>query len=172
MSQAAKRKAHKASRRIQSIQPRAKTANVTLVAEQPALRHKTGLEWMVSKKQINRDQLKTGTRYGRDFRLAEVAGMHPLRSCLNDEPGGSGTGAPAKAEGDETARVDLLDARTTLKFHVGMIGACDLICGRGLTPWEALALTGFEPKQRDVEKLRNTLVIALDLLGEHYRLTK
>lgn len=169
-SKAAKRRTHKQTRRAIPATPRpAATTTLRLVDTKP--RTKTGIEWMVGKKRLTSRQAQAGARYGLKFRLSEVDGMQPLRSCLNDEPrGGAGVMALTRAASEDAARRDLLSARSALGFHSAMISACDLICGRGLTPWEAIDLSG--GNQRDVERIQNTLSIALDLLATHYSLTK
>lgn len=172
MSKAAKKRAHRQSRRTQPAIARSQTAKpaLKLVDDTSRLREKTGIEWMVAKKRLTQRQARAGTRYGLKFRLSELDGMEPLRSCLNDEPrGGSGVLMLARAANEGDAKRDLLSARSALGFHAGMTAACDLICGRGLTPWEAVALSG--GNQRDAEKMQTTLAIALDLLVHHYSLT-
>lgn len=170
-SRAAKRRTHKASRRVQPVtgrqQPDA-APKLTLVSDS-RIRTKTGIEWLVAKKRLTQRQARAGTRYGLKFRLSEVDGMDPLRSCLNDEPRGGGGNVLAlpRAASEAEARSDLAAARAALGFHAGMISACDLICGRGLTPWEAVEMVG--GGRKDVERLEHTLAIALDLLTQHWK---
>jgi hypothetical protein len=92
-----------------------------------------------------------------------------LRSCLDDTPrGGGGAGLLAtathlaSAEWLADSRVRLEAARTSLGSHPGMILACDLICGQGLTPRDVSAV------QREAEQIETTLRIALDLAHAYF----
>jgi hypothetical protein len=170
-SKAAKKRTKQAQRRNQPVQPRASVTTATVTAEPEPKRTKTGIEWMVAKKRLSQRQAKAGAKYGLHFRMAEVDGLDPLRSCLNDDPrGGGGVALLSRPVALTGARTDLLAARQALAFHVEMIAACDLICGRGFTPWEVVQKG--KGAQRDAERIQITLGVALDLLDAHYRLTK
>lgn len=169
---AAKRRAKKASRVISAAtyplaQPAAKPSTEATVSR---FREKTGLEWLESKNKITARQKSSGKRYGEDYRIVQVAGLEPLRSCLNDMPGGGdGGGGLSLATYELEAKERLAGAHSALSYHPEMTLACDLICGRDMTPWEVIARHG--GNQRDAERLQHTLRIALDLLAKHYSLT-
>jgi hypothetical protein len=94
----------------------------------------------------------------------------PLRSCLNDTPGGGSSAErslPA-AEYQLEATERLAAAQAALSWQDDLIAACDLICARQLTPWQAIELSG--GGARDVAKLEAVTVVALDLLDKHYRM--
>jgi hypothetical protein len=135
----------------------------------PKDREKTGLEWLVFKRRISARQAQAGRRYGDDWRIAQTAGMVPLRSCLNDSPGGSSNAARAlpSVEHHLDACERLGAAQAALSYQADMISALAAICGRQLTPWQAVELAG--GTARDVAKLEVVLGIALDLLDKHYR---
>lgn len=174
MSKAAKRRAHLEARRIAPTSSRSPTTTAAplKLVSCTKLRDKTGIEWLVAKKRITPRQAKAGTRYGLHYRLAEVEGVQPLRSCLGSEGQPRGGGAalmapPAMVNREATEQLAL--ARAALAFHSGMVAACDAVCGRGLTPWEAIEHGG--GKRKDFERLEAALLIALDLLAKHYEVT-
>lgn len=128
----------------------------------------TGLDWLLGKKRITREQYAAGEKYGRAYRIVANDGMQPLRSCLNDTPGGGGGLTPqTMAYIDTEARERLAMANEALGQHDDMLSACAIVCGRELTPWDAIHRHG--GKQADVERMVTTLKIALDLLAKHYR---
>lgn len=128
---------------------------------------RTGLDWLLQRRKITPLQVFAGRKYGRDYRRVLVADLEPLRSCLNDQVGGGGLGGFPLVQIDKEAQEDLQSARQALAFQTDLTAACDLICGRELTPWEVVKATG--GTQRDAEQLLTTVRIALDILGEHYR---
>lgn len=165
MTSVAERKRNRRESRKVAPPPRTEAANQNAPKAKP--KRQGGIEWLIGKKRVSPRQAAAGKSYGIDARLASISGLSPLRSCLNDDPrGGNGGGQPFVVYETEAQNRYAL-AQASLSYHPGMIAALDLICVRDLTPWEALP----EGTQRDVEKLQNTLVIALDLLVTHYRLT-
>lgn len=128
----------------------------------------TGLDWLLGKKRITREQFMAGEKYGKAFRIVAVDGLEPLRSCLNDTPGGgNGPMLVTQAYIDTEARWRLFRANEALGHHDDMLAACAIVCGREMTPWEAISRHG--GKQVDVERMVTTLRIALDLLAKHYK---
>jgi len=125
-----------------------------------------GIDWLISKKRVNRLQAAAGKRYGVDGRLSAVSGLAPLRSCLNDDPRGSGATSLPIAIQETDAKARLAHAQVALSLHPGMMAALELVCVRDLTPWEALP----GAPQREVEKMTTVLLVALDLLADHYRM--
>lgn len=141
------------------------TATVTRL---PAEREKTGLEWLVFKRRISTRQALAGRSYGEDYRIAALHGSVPLRSCLNDTPGGSAAARSLPAVEYHLEALERLGAaQAALSYQSDMIAALAAICGRQLTPWQAVELTG--GSARDVSKLEAVIVVALDLLDKHYR---
>ncbi len=130
---------------------------------------KSGLEWLRDKQRLDPHQFRAGRAYGMLYRVAILPNGVRLRSCLDDTPRGGVTGVPttttahlAAAEWLADSRVRLDAARRSLGSHPGMILACDLICGQGLTPRDV------NPVQREAEKLETALRIALDLTHAHF----
>jgi hypothetical protein len=130
---------------------------------------KTGLEWLRDKKRLDPHQFRAGRAYGMLYRVAILPNGVRLRSCLDDTPRSGIIGVPTTTPGQLAAaewladsRVRLDAARVALGSHPGMILACDLICGQGLTPRDV------NPAQREAEKLETTLRIALDLAHAHF----
>lgn len=128
-----------------------------------------GLDWLLARKRISKRQYGAGLIWGVDYRLSLNDGMEPLRSCLNDTPGG-GTGGPPMsfAAVEMEAKQNRERAIVALAEQPDMIAALDTVCGRQLTPWERIKEAG--GKQRQVEEMQTTLRIALDILVKHYRL--
>lgn len=170
-SVAERKRRHRAAAPARKVQAQTKAKSPELkVIEggQQKLTPQQGLDWMLAKKKLSRLAVAAGKRYGRDYRLSEVDGLNPLRSCLNDDPRGGGGGMVLPlAVREITATEQLADARAALHFHPGMVMACDLVCGRGLTPWEVIRQEG--GKQKDAERLMGDLAIALHILDKHYR---
>jgi len=163
MSVAAKKRRKRESRKI-APPPKPEAANNNAPKATP--KRMGGIDWLVSKKRLDRLQAAAGRRYGIDGRLAAISGLAPLRSCLNDTPRGSGAHALPLAIQETDAKASLAEAQVALSLHPGMMAALEMVCIRDLTPWEALP----GAPQREVERMTNTLLIALDLLASHYRL--
>jgi hypothetical protein len=143
------------------------------VAEPPAPRKKAGLVWLYDKDKLSLAERKTGERFGRSLRISWIQDGMALRSSLDIvEVRGSGGGAALLEDYTGVilgARREVDAARAYLRHHPGMIAAITLICGRELTPWEALELRGdAPPKQADVLQVETSLRLALDQLGEFY----
>lgn len=167
MSRRAKEKARSHARSVKRGEENAaKRGTQPKPATQPQP-DKFGLDWMLQRKKLTREQAAHGRRYGEDYRAAQTDGVVPLKSCLSgDVGGGGGIGLPPAATATE-ARHSLASAQAALSHQSDLIAACDLICGRELTPWDVTRMNG--GTQREAEQLVTTLRIALDLLGEHYR---
>lgn len=167
-SVAERKRKHRAAAPARKAQAKAKP-ELTLIQgghqEKPA--PVLGLDWMLAKRKLSRIAVAAGKRYGKDFRLAEIDGLNPLRSCLNDEPRGAGAASLPRAVMEVAAGQQLAEARAALHYHPGMVSACDLVCGRGLTPWEVIRQQ--KGKQRDAERLMSELAIALHILSGHYK---
>ena len=129
-------------------------------------REKTGLEWLVGKKRITPRQAQAGRTYGQDARIAAMHGSVPLRSCLNDTPGGEATARALPAVEYHLEALDRLGAaQAAMSYQSDLIAVCEMVCVRQLTPWQALP----NGSARDVAKLEAVIVVALDLLDKHYR---
>jgi hypothetical protein len=124
-------------------------------------RRQPGLDWLARKGRISAAQKSAGERYRDAFRIAQPE--VPLGSTLEVQPGMGSGGPPlrailAKAGARLAAEQRLGVYRRRLSEHPGLIAACDLICGRELTPREAAA------DDREALKLEAVLIVALDLL--------
>lgn len=125
-------------------------------------RRQTGLQWLRRKGRINDIQAQAGERYGEAFR---AAGATPaIGSTLEVQPGSSAGGPPLglilkQAEGRRQAELRLAGFRGQLLHQADLVGVCDLVCGRELTPREAAG------GERDAARLEAVLKVALDLLG-------
>ncbi len=126
-------------------------------------RRLTGLDWLAKKGRLTPHQHGAGERYGAVFRKA--AAEASIGSTLDLAPGGgAATGTPvravlAMAETRMQARAKLAFYRRRLGGQPDLVAACDLICGRELTPREAVAT------EREVARLEAVLQVALDLLA-------
>jgi hypothetical protein len=125
-------------------------------------RRQPGLDWLAAKGRISEAQKAAGFRYRDAFIVAQPT--LSLASTLEVQPGLGGGGASLKAL---IARADLRQSaerklalyRRQLANHPALIEACDLICGRELTPREAAG------GEREGLKLEAVLLVALDLLA-------
>lgn len=140
----------------------ATTSTAALVKD----REKSGLEWLLHKKRITLRQMKAGKTYGEDHRAADMHGIVPLRSCINDTVGGGdGPGLPlAIFQMEALERVEA--AKAALSHQSDMIAALYAICVREATPWQAV---GDKGTAKHVAKLEAVTAVALDLLEKHYR---
>lgn len=170
-SVAAKRRAHKAARKLTPVPPKRSKPSLTVVEGKPReIVRQAGLDWLLAKKRITRAQHAAGQRWGLDYRLCMVDGLEPLRSCLNDQPrGGQGRLHTSFAAREAEARDRRAKAVEAIAGQAEMVEALDLVCGRQLTPWEHIRALG--GKQREVEEMQTTIRLALDILSKHYRLT-
>lgn len=169
MTSVAQRK--RAKRFSRAIAPAARRTKPTLAVDNSPkpIARESGLDWLIAKKRITRQHHAAGMRWGVHYRLCQVDGLSPLRSCLNDSPHGGATGAGfAYAAQEAEAKEARAQAKAALHWQDDMINALDAVCGRQLTPWEHVRALG--GKQRDVEELQTTLRLALDMLRKHYRL--
>lgn len=126
-----------------------------------------GLTWLWQKKRITLQQRTAGQTYGVDYRLDAVSGMEPIGSHLAQAAASVGGSAGTrlhmpKAEFHAEARDRLNAARAALSFQTDLVLACDMICGREMTPRE------INPDQRQADRLEQSLRIALDILVRHY----
>lgn len=166
-SVAARKRAKRQSAKLTPRQSR--KAPTSGIAHSPpqtqAYREKTGLEWLLHKRRISERQARAGKRYGEDYRIAQTDGVVPLRSCLNDSPGGGDSKACHPYAVVETeAQARLTEAREAL-HSADLVAVANAICGRELTPWQAV---GPEGSARDVAKVEALAPVALDLLAKHY----
>lgn len=125
-------------------------------------RRQTGLDWLAAKGRIGAEAQAAGERYGQAWRRVAMAPAIP--SSLAVTSGGGGGGAPldqvlAHGEATERARVRLAMFRARLAHQPDLVAACDLVCGRELTPREAV------DAERDAARIEAVLKVALDLLA-------
>ena len=125
-------------------------------------RRQAGLDWLARKGRISEDQKAAGLRYRDAYVVAQP--MLSLASTLEVQPGMSSGGASlkaliARAGHRQQAEAKLAMYRRQLANHPALIEACDLICGRELTPREAAG------GEREGLKLEAVLLVALDLLA-------
>jgi hypothetical protein len=121
-----------------------------------------GLDWLARKGRISEDQKAAGLRYRDAYVIAQP--VISLGSTLEVQPGMGGAGPSlkaliARADYRQSAERKLAMYRRQLAQHPALIAACDLICGRELTPREAAG------GEREGLKLEAVLLVALDLLG-------
>jgi hypothetical protein len=125
-------------------------------------RRQPGLDWLARKGRITETQKKAGERY-RDAYLV-AAPVAAIASTLEVQPGMGDAGPSlaalvARADRRRAAEAKLALYRRQLAGHPALIAACDLVCGRELTPREA---GGGERQGIRVEAV---LLVALDLLA-------
>jgi hypothetical protein len=130
--------------------------------ERGAYRRQPGLEWLARKGRISDAQKAAGERYRDAYLVAQP--VVAIASTLEVQPG-MGSGGPAlkaliaRADFRQAAARKLALYRGQLFGHPALIAACDLVCGRELTPREAAG------GERDGLKLEAVLLVALDLLA-------
>lgn len=160
-SHAAKRRAHKASRRLVPIAPRRAKAETTDTPKpKPQPQDRDGLDWLIRKKRLRPDQIQTAQAYRAAFR---DAGGVSLRSCLDDTPGGgSGSGGLACAMAHAVdGPAWLQHVRWTILAGQGdMITVMDGVCGAGAT-----LISIARGNDRRAGELEAVLKVALDLVG-------
>jgi len=132
-------------------------------ARERPYRRQAGLEWLAAKGRISAAQKAAGERYHEAFTIAEPTGA--IGSTLEIQPGMGGAGPSLKqivnrAEARQGAAAKLALYRRRLSAHPALVGACDLVCGRELTPREAAG------GDREGLRLEAVLLVALDLLAE------
>jgi hypothetical protein len=124
-------------------------------------RRQPGLDWLAAKGRITDAQKAAGLRYRDAFIVAQPT--LSLASTLEVQPGMGGGGSLkaliARADRRQSAERKLALYRRQLANHPALIEACDLICGRELTPREAAG------GEREGLKLEAVLLVALDLLA-------
>jgi len=125
-------------------------------------RRQAGLDWLAGKGRISEPQKAAGLRYGEAFRIAEP--LLSIGSTLEVQPGLGGGGLPLKALIDlagrrQQAQAKLAMYRRRLGDQPDLVAACDLVCGRELTPREAGG------GERDGIRVEAVLRVALDLLA-------
>jgi hypothetical protein len=125
-------------------------------------RRQPGLEWLARKGRISEAQKAAGERYREAYLIAQP--IVAIGSTLEVQPG-MGSGGPAlktlvaRAEYRRAAERKLAMYRGQLFGHPALVGACDLVCGRELTPREAAG------GEREGLRLEAVLLVALDLLA-------
>jgi hypothetical protein len=124
-------------------------------------RRQPGLEWLARKGRISEHQRAAGERYRDAYLVAQPTVA--IGSTLEVQPGGA-SGGPglkalvARADLRRSAERKLAMYRAQLSGHPALVAACDLVCGRELTPREAAG------GEREGLKLEAVLLVALDLL--------
>ncbi|HEY8615995.1 hypothetical protein [Phenylobacterium sp.] len=150
---------------------RARGAAITKAPPEPggretAWRRQTGLQWLARKGRLTERQVEAGLRYGEAFRRAEAA--PPIGSTLEVQPGTNVTPGPSLSHlvklsrGRQHAAETLAACRRRLFDQSDLVGACDLVCGRELTPREAAG------GERDAARLEAVLKVALDILAAEH----
>jgi len=128
-----------------------------------AYRRMTGLEWLARKGRLTAQQAQAGERYGAVFRRAGESAT--IGSTLEVQPGMSSPGGPPlavllrHAAGRREAELRLAQMHRQLMSQRDLIEACDLVCGRELTPREAAGA------DREAARLEAVLKVALDILA-------
>jgi hypothetical protein len=125
-------------------------------------RRQPGLEWLTRKGRISEAQRAAGLRYRDAYAIAQPT--IALGSTLEVQPGMGSGGPPlkvllARAGRRQAAEAKLALYRRQLLQHPALIAACDLVCGRELTPREAAG------GEREALRLETQLLVALDLLA-------
>lgn len=133
-------------------------------AREAPYRRQAGLEFLARKGRISEAQSAAGVRYREAYRVAQPTAA--IGSTLEILPGSSAGGPPlkaliAKAGARHAAEARLALYRRRLMDHPTLIEACDLICGRELTPREAAG-----GDDREALRFEAVLRIALDLLAD------
>jgi len=125
-------------------------------------RRQPGLDWLARKGRISEDQKAAGLRYRDAYAIAQPTVA--IGSTLEVQPGGSAGGPSLKAlvaraglRAQAEAKLALYRGR--LLQHPALVSACDLVCGRELTPREAAG------GEREAMRLEAVLLVALDLLA-------
>jgi hypothetical protein len=126
-------------------------------------RRQPGLDWLARKGRISEAQKAAGLRYRDAFVVAQPT--QSLPSTLEMQPGMSAGGPSlkalvARADFRQQAERKLALYRRQLFQHPALVAACDLICGRELTPREAGG------GDREALRLEAVLLVALDLLAD------
>lgn len=125
-------------------------------------RRQPGLDWLARKGRISESQKKAGERYRDAYLVAQPAVA--IASTLEVQPGMGGGGPSlaalvARADRRRAAEAKLALYRRQLLQHPALIAACDLVCGRELTPREAGG------GEREGLRMEAVLLVALDLLA-------
>lgn len=125
-------------------------------------RRQPGLDWLARKGRLSPAQKAAGERYRDAYAIAQPT--LSLGSTLEIQPG-MGAGGPslkalvARAGQRQAAEARLALYRRQLKEHPALIAACDLVCGKELTPREAAG------SEREALRLEALLLVSLDLLS-------
>jgi hypothetical protein len=128
-----------------------------------AYRRQSGLDWLAKKGRITPRQRQAGEAYGFAYRRAQAAPT--IGSTLEVQPSGGQAGGPSlsqilkAAAGRARAQDELAAMRERLFGQGDLVGVCDLVCGRELTPREAGG------GDREALRLEAVLKVALDLLA-------
>jgi hypothetical protein len=132
-------------------------------ARETPYRRQAGLEWLARKGRITPNQRRAGEAYGAAYRRAQEAPS--IGSTLEVQPAGGLAAGPSlamilkAAAGRARAAEELAAMRERLFGQGDLVHACDLVCGRELTPREAGG------GDREAARLEVVLKVALDLLA-------
>lgn len=122
-----------------------------------AARRINGIDWLLSKGRLDSYQHQAAERYGTDY---TISGTVPLPSGMREATGGTGDAAQVKRT---AAAGRLASARKVgLKGHKGMTDICDAVCGEGKR------VRQISMDEAQAQKNEAVLIVALDLLVEHY----
>lgn len=118
-----------------------------------------GLLWLVKKGKLSASRRAAAVLYRDAYREPQEGAM---RSCLNDEVLGSGSGRPPDYNARKVDAVRRLAALRTVALagHGQMIEVMDGVCGGGLTLRDLAA-----GDDRAAGRLEAVLMVALDLVG-------
>lgn len=118
-----------------------------------------GLLWLIRKGKLTPHRRAAAAVYRAAYREPQEGAM---RSCLNDDARGSGTGRPPDYNSGKVVALRKLRAlrAEALAGHEQMIFVMDGVCGGGLTLRE---MCGGE--ERAAGKLEAVLMVALDLVS-------
>lgn len=125
-------------------------------------RRQPGLDWLHRKGRLSPAQKAAGERYRDAYAVAQPT--LSLGSTLEIQPGMSGGGTSlkalvARAGQRQAAEARLALYRRQLNQHPALVAACDLVCGKELTPREAAG------GEREALRLEALLLVSLDLLS-------
>lgn len=122
-----------------------------------AARRINGIDWLLSKGRLDSYQHQAAERYATDYTVAKTV---PLPSGMREATGGTGDAAQVRRA---AAAGRLASARKVgLKGHRGMIDIIDTVAGEGKR------VRQISSDEAQAQKNEAVLIVALDLLVEHY----
>lgn len=122
-----------------------------------AARRINGIDWLLSKNRLDQHQHQAADRYATDYSVANTVS---LPTGLREPTGGAPDAAQIRRAQAER-RLTLARERA-LNGHAGMIALCDTVIGEGKR------IRQISNDQEAAHKNEAVLIVALDLLVEHY----